>query len=347
MKKVLPLVLAIPFFSIFASVYATAEIKKTDFSLSVEPLIGVKNGQVNEYVFLKESNYDCDKLSELNWEIKNEFYSGLKLNGGYKNIFLEAGFTAGFPLECGTMKDSDWYNNDPTLVTETSGHDYKTNYHDYKTNYSESDNYIDYDISASLKTGYSFKLPELKKISTKISPFFEFEYQLFKFTAKNGTAWYGSETDGYYAAWNDEENRSIKYFSGDVISYKRQNFIFWLGGSIAFNLPKDFSVGAGFKFSPFVYSEAIDCHHLRGLYFLDIVSDFCSLFNYNFHTEYKIDSKKSICLNADYLYMKTLRGKSYSSDSQKWSKDNELKDSEGGADQHCFNISLSFKYNFF
>lgn len=341
MKKVLPLVLAIPFFSIFASVYATAEIKKkTDFSLSVEPLIGVKNGQVNEYVFLKESNYDCDKLSELNWEIKNEFYSGLKLNGGYKNVFLEAGFTAGFPLECGTMKDSDWLNNNSSEVTETSGHD-------YKTNYSESDNYIDYDISASLKTGYSFKLAELKKISTKISPFFEFEYQLFKFTAKNGTAWYGNGTDGYYAAWNDEKNRSIKYFSGDVISYKRQNFIFWLGGSIAFNLPKDFSVGAGFKFSPFVYSESIDCHHLRGLYFLDIVSDFCSLFNYNFNTEYKIDSKKSICLNADYLYMKTLRGKSYSSDSQKWSKDTELKDSEGGADQHCFNISLSFKYNFF
>lgn len=340
MKKVLPLVLAFPFFSIFASVYATAEIKKTDFSLSVEPLIGVKNGQVNEYVFLKEPIYDCDKLSELNWEIKNEFYSGLKLNGGYKNVFLKAGFTAGFPLECGTMKDSDWLNNNSSEVTETSRHD-------YKTNYSESDNYIDYDISASLKTGYSFKLPELKKISTKISPFFEFEYQLFKFTAKNGTAWYGSETDGYYAAWNDEENRSIKYFSGDVISYKRQNFIFWLGGSIAFNLPKDFSVGAGFKFSPFVYSESIDCHHLRGLYFLDIVSDFCSLFNYNFTTEYKIDSKKSICLNADYLYMKTLRGKSYSSDSQKWSKDNELKDSEGGADQHCFNISLSFKYKFF
>lgn len=340
MKKVLPLVLAFPFFSIFASVYATAEIKKTDFSLSVEPLIGVKNGQVNEYVFLKESNYDCDKLSELNWEIKNEFYSGLKLNGGYKNVFLEAGFTAGFPLKCGTMKDSDWLNNNSSEVTKTSGHD-------YKTNYSESDNYIDYDISASLKTGYSFKLPELKKISTKISPFFEFEYQLFKFTAKNGTAWYGNETEGYYAAWNDEKKRSIKYLSGDVISYKRQNFIFWLGGSIAFNLPKDFSVGAGFKFSPFVYSEAIDCHHLRGLYFLDIVSDFCSLFNYNFNTEYKIDSKKSICLNADYLYMKTLRGKSYSSDSQKWSKDNELKDSEGGADQHCFNISLSFKYNFF
>lgn len=339
MKKVLPLVLAFLFFSIFASVYATAEIKKTDFSLSVELLLGVKNGQVNEYVFLKESNYDCDKLSELNWEIKNEFYSGLKLNGGYKNVFLEAGFTAGFPLECGTMKDSDWLNNESS-VTETSSHD-------YKTNYSESDNYIDYDISASLKTGYSFKLPELKKISTKISPFFEFEYQLFKFTAKNGTAWYGNETDGYYAAWNDEKKRSIKYFSGDVISYKRQNFIFWLGGSIAFNLPKDFSVGAGFKFSPFVYSESIDCHHLRGLYFLDIVSDFCSLFNYNFNTEYKIDSKKSICLNADYLYMKTLRGKSYSSDSQKWSKDNELKDSEGGADQHCFNISLSFKYNFF
>ena len=279
MKKVLPLVLAILFFSIFASVYATAEIKKTDFSLSVEPLIGIKNGQVNEYVFLKEPIYDCDKLSELNWEIKNEFYSGLKLNGSYKNVFLEAGFTAGFPLKCGTMKDSDWLNNDPTQVTETSGHD-------YKTNYSESHNYIDYDISASLKTGYSFKLPELKKISTKISPFFEFEYQLFKFTAKNGTGWYGNKTDGYYAAWNDEENRSIKYFSGDVISYKRQNFIFWLGGSIAFNLPKDFSVGAGFKFSPFVYSESIDCHHLRGLYFLDIVSDFCSLFNYNFNSEF-------------------------------------------------------------
>ena len=36
-----------------------------DFFLDVEPLFGLKNGLVDEYVFLKNSAYSSDKLSEL------------------------------------------------------------------------------------------------------------------------------------------------------------------------------------------------------------------------------------------------------------------------------------------
>ncbi len=331
MKK-LPLILALQFFSFLA----TAQIKKTDFTFSVEPLFGLKNGIVDEYVFLKESSYSSDKLSELNWDIKNELYGGIKLNGSFKNIFLETSFTAAIPKSSGITKDSDWLNVDKENATD----------YQYKTYYSEHDNYIDYDIGAKVKAGYEFKLFQDKKVKLSLKPFAEFQYENFQFTCKDGTCWYADKIGNYYARWNDwEHQQATENPSGEVMAYHRQNLILWLGSDFKVELPENFTVLAGFKVSPYIDSKSIDSHYLKNKYFLDITPGFFSVFDANLGVEYALTKKQSFILGAEGFYMKTLRGNDYENSKKKWSKDNKT-GIDGGAAQRYINITFAYKYKF-
>lgn len=318
-------------------------ISKDDFSLELEPLFGLKSGQADEYVFLKHSNYDDDKLSELNWEFDHEFYGGLKINAGFKNIFLETSFSAGIPETVGTMKDSDWKN----LTYSQDSMAY------YQTNYSESDNSLEYDFSYKIKAGYAFNLPKFKQLKTSIKPFVGYQYKFFKFNGKNGTAWYGNaigtrtyDALGPYYKYDDEENQSILDFSGQrVISYKRQNSIFWIGLDAEFTFFDDFIFTTGFKASPYLYCESVDNHHKSSTDYLDVTPGYFAAFNWNLGAEYKITARQSICLNAEYFYMRVLRGDDYQKNSS-YSKFKESdKDSyiDGGAAEHYLTVSLSYK----
>lgn len=333
MKK-LPLILTLQFFSFLAA----AQIKKTDFSFSVEPLFGLKNGTVDEYVFLKESSYSSDKLSELNWDIKDELYGGIKLNGSFKNIFLETSFTAAIPQTSGITKDSDWLN-----ASRKNTENYQ-----YKTNYSEHDNYIDYDIGAKVKAGYEFKLFQDKKVKLSLKPFAEFQYENFQFTCKDGTCWYGDWLGSYYARWNDWDNQRSDSGdqSGDVLTYQRQNLIIWLGSDFKVDLPKNFTVLAGFKVSPYLYSESIDSHYLTDTYYLDVTPGYFSVFDANLGVEYALTKKQSFILGAEGFYMKTLRGNDYINSKKKWSKDDKSSLVDGGAAQRYINITFAYKYRF-
>ncbi len=333
MKK-LPLILTL----LFLSFLATAQVKKTDFSFSVEPLFGLKNGIVDEYVFYKNSSYSDDKLSELNWDIKNEVYGGIKLNGSFKNIFLETSFTAAVPKSSGILKDSDWLN-----VQFANYEDYQ-----YKTNYSEHDNYIDYDIGAKVKAGYEFKVLQDKKVKLSLRPFAEFQYENFQFTGKNGTCWYGADLGSYYARWNDWDHQNSKSgeLSGDAVSYQMQNLILWLGSDFKIELPENFAVLAGFKVSPYMYSESIDSHYETNAYYLDITPGYFSIFDANLAVEYALTKKQSIILGAEGFYMKTVRGNDYVNSKKKWSKDSKEKTVDGGAAQKYINITFAYKYKF-
>lgn len=310
----------------------------SDFYLEVEPLFGLKNGLVDEYVFLKNPIYSDDKLSELNWDVKNEFVVGANFKAVYKLFYLQTSLIAGIPAKSGLMKDSDWMNNDPNEVSATSGYD-------YKTNYSESDNNIDYDFSSGINFGAIFSFFNERAVHLNLTPFFGFEYQIFNFTAKDGTGWYGHKIDGYYRAWNDSSNRTIYNFSGDVISYKRQNFILWLGGNLEFELPYNFVLGAGIKVSPWIYSESVDNHWKSSVDFLDAVSGFFSIMDISFSAEYKFTPKTSICLNADWLCSRLLRGDNYnkSHSADIWGKSPYA---DGGAAQKYLNFYISFRYRF-
>ena len=178
MKKII-FSLAFAFFSL--SAFA---LNWEDFSLSVEPLFGLKAGQVDEFVFLKDSQASSDTLSELNWEIKPELYYGLKIRGTWKDFFEESYITAGIPLKTGVMTDSDWLN------IETEG--LPSSVYSYKTCFTEHDNELAYDIQFGFKGGYDFSvLPWLH-----ILPAIAFDYANFKFNGKNGSGLYGYGSDG-------------------------------------------------------------------------------------------------------------------------------------------------------
>lgn len=348
MKKKILLLL-----SFFSAICAFSENNK--FSLFVEPYFGTKIGQIDEYVFLKESNYDSDKLSELNWDIMPELYAGFSLGGSFWNIFVETSFLFGIPTKTGTMADSDWMNNYSDYVSLENSK--KTE--NYKTNYSESDNYLDHDFSFNLNVGYDFSVAKLNNFNANIKPFLGFQYENFKFNGEDGTCWYGKGTDGkfyvnngYYAEWNDEENQYSEDFDGNVISYKRINFVFWTGLNLQAEFFTNFGISAGFKFSPYLYSESTDNHILTGTAgtdYLDVISAFCGYFNWNLGFFYNFNKRNSIYLGADYVYMRILRGDDYqkSPSEEKFQKSSKSSIIDGGIGAHYLNISLSYKFNIF
>lgn len=323
------------------------------FSFSIEPLFGVKIGQVDEYVFLNNCDYADDKLSELNWEIKPEYYVGAKLSGEIYNIFVESSFFAGIPSKTGKMFDSDWFN-----VQYSGLEDYQ-----YKTTYSESDNYLKKDFSFEIKVGYDFNFPEIKKIKINAKLFADFQYKNIKFDGKNGTQWYPKFLGNYYPEWSDSENVSINYMYGIPISYERWTYITWLGFDANVDFGKHFSASAGFKVSPYLYSESLDNHYWSdsskstsyngGQYnyysssskdYLDKTPGFFKAFNWNLGFALNINEHNSFLLNGEYFLMSLIRGDNYLklSSAKTFLKSS---DADGGAAERYFNISISYRLN--
>lgn len=319
-----------------------------DFSLSVEPLFGMKWGQVDEYVFTKKSNFSDDKLSELNWEIKPEWYCGVKFQSEWKSFFAETGLKIAVPGEAGKMMDSDWLNAQTSNMSGGVSSE-KAAGHDYKTCYSEHDNNLDYDVSFEIKGGYEFNIREIFKIKPSVG----FEYDNIKFTGYNGTGWYGYGKDRnfytnnrYYAAYDDEENQRVEKFSGRVITYKRISDYIWLGSDFSADFYGKFLLKAGFFFAPYVYAVSYDSHLERENYFADLTTGFFSAFKCNFGMEYKITGRHSILINANYFYMSVIRGDDYekSSASTTYTLSSLC---DGGAGAKYLDINLSYRFKIF
>lgn len=340
MKKIFSL--AAVLLSSFA-LFAFPKPGESDWNLSLEPIFGIKNGQVNEYVYTNNSNFSDDKLSELNWEIKPELYLGGKIYGGWRQIFGQFHFTAGIPMKSGSMIDKDWLNCDPASVTWANAQG-----HDYQTHYSEHDNYLNYDINLSIKAGYDFKVLSW----LNIKPALAFEYQNIKFTGSDGSASYGGYSDGYYAPYDDPEDSSKKTFSGNVISYKRISSLFWLGSDFAFTLPAIphlpgfFIIDAGFFTSLYAYAESFDSHLLKNIDFADKTEDFFGAFKWNVGLTYQFNQRHSFSFGTTFFYLRELRGTNYtkkSSDSA-YSKNSAA---DGGASAFWCDFAFSYKFRIF
>ncbi len=329
MRKILfpVLILLFPgFFNAFA--------EEGDFKLSLEPLAGFRYGQIDEYVFLKQCDYSDDKLSELNWELKNEYYAGANIEAGWKKIFIKTTFTAGIPMQTGSMTDSDWLN-----AQVANAGDYQ-----YKTCYSSHDNYLEYDFSFGIKSGYDFDLLEKEKFSLKVRPFLGFDYNIIKFKGKNGSGSYGYGSSPYLE-YNDENSLEYTY-SGKVISYQRQTYLTWLGFETVFELFSRYRLNTGFQFSPYLYAESIDTHWIRSDMFADTNPGYFSAFKWYAGHCVKINTRNSINLNLQWLYIRVLRGDDYSKSvsASKWSKDSTV---DGGAGEFYFDMSLGWKVRIF
>lgn len=304
----------------------------------------MKWGQVDEYVFLKESNYTSDKLSELNWEIKPEWYAGGKLSAAYKNLFIESLLKLAFPDQTGMMADSDWLNAQTYEVSAE-----KAAGHDYKTCYSEHDNYLESDLSFEMTLGYLFQL----KNSYRIKPCISFEYNNISFTGKNGTGYYGYGSDGkfykrnyYYAACDDKENQYILPFQGAVITYRRLSDYLWLGCNFYFSLPLNFELDTAFFLAPYVYAVSYDSHLTTGNDYADLTTGAFTAFKFNLSLLYKISPRNAFLVKGSYFYMNTLRGKNYEkfNTSDIYDKSPTV---DGGAAASYFDLSLSYRLTIF
>lgn len=345
MKKIRILILS----TIFA--FQFGFINANDWNLSVEPMFGMKHGELIEQVLLKKTNYSSDKLSELEWEYKPELYGGAKVSGGWRFIFAEAFFSAGIPMKTGTTYDSDWKN------LKYSGNDEYL----YKTNYSESDNYLEHDISTGIKVGADLKVFKNDIVQVNVNPFLGFEYNNMSFTAKDGTAWYGNRMNFFCYYAYDDENYSSKgkfkdnnaNYDGRDIEYTRQNLITWIGFNANANLPFNLSANLGFQVSPYIYTESLDNHVLTGDIYLDIADAAFSAFKWNAGASYKINQRNSVNLSANWFYLKTITGKTYGKNYSKYKSDgnkfysNEEQSTKGGAGQFHFDLALSWKFKIF
>lgn len=346
MKKIRILILS----AIFA--FQFGFINANDWNLSVEPMFGMKHGELIEQVLLKKSEYSSDKLSELEWEYKPELYGGAKVSGGWRFILGEAFFSAGIPMKTGTTYDSDWQN-----LKHSGNDDYL-----YKTNYSESDNYLEHDISTGVKVGADFKVFKNDIIQLNVNPFLGFDYNNMSFTAKDGYKWYGKSmnTNRQYA-YNDTDHQNAGKFKntsanydGRDIEYKRQNFITWIGFNATAKLPFNLSANLGFQVSPYIYTESVDYHVLTSTIYLDIAEGAFSAFKWNVGASYRINQRNSVSLSANWFYLNAITGNTYSksyskykSDGEKFFKNEKSSTTDCGAGQFYFDLSLSWKFKIF
>ncbi|MBQ0051799.1 MAG: omptin family outer membrane protease [Treponema sp.] len=340
MKKIFSVLFVVFQFSFFAFSH--------DFHLSVEPLVGLKNGQVDEYVFLKKCDYSDDKLSELNWDVKNEFYLGGKIETGYKKLFADFKFTAAIPKSSGQMDDSDWLN------VEKSG----TEAYQYKTNYSISDNFLKYDFLFGVDLGYDFDIFKNEILKIRLRPLIAFNYEKFYFNARNGSAWYGSYSGNHYLPYESATTPTYSFSGKSVIDYIRQSYTPWFGMNSYFTFKDKIDVGLGFRISPYTYVESIDIHYLNngedGSAYLDATPGYFKTIKCSAEASYRINSRNSINFSANWVCMNILRGDDYEQTYKSYKKTKKFdpaktKNStvDGGAAEHYFDFSLSYKFKIF
>ena len=301
------------------------------FTFSIAPVGGIRSGQVDEYVFLKECAYDDDKLSELNWNFDNEYYAGGRVCAKWSHVFLDGEFSFGIPMKVGGMGDSDWLNAD----VKNAG-DYQ-----YKTNWSHHDNYLESDFSFSVKCGFEVNVFENRYFKLCWRRFIGFEYDKIKFRGENGYAWYGNSSGGYRLPFSDED-RTEYTFDGKVISYERRTFLSWLGVEGKIEFSKAIAFSAGFQLSPFVYAESIDTHWSKKTMYGDKTPGFFSAFRWHVSQSIFLGGRSYLNLSARWLCIGVLRGDSYSKSisGSYYTKDESC---DGGAGEFFFDISLSYE----
>jgi outer membrane protease len=307
---------------------------------SIEPVFSIRNGYLGEYVLLKDPIYSDNKLSYLEWQIKNELMAGIKAEGGYKKTVFSLSANFGFPQSSGIVMDSDWFNNDSASVASTSGYN-------YKTHYSESDNNIDYDFDINIKAGWKFKPAGF----VSIIPSLGFSYSQTKFTAKEGWNKYGKEIAGTGSPYSPSSEAAVSSFAGlgTVLEYHREQSIVWLGADFQFTLPDNFFINAGLWAAPYSYTFNTDNHPysevrgFQGVYFVDICDGWFSAWKFNLSTGLNFTKKLSASLNIEYFLLTQITGDSYTKNYEEKTYTHHTVQM-GGADAQTYTLSLSAKY---
>jgi outer membrane protease len=260
----------------------------SDFSFSASPKVSYKSGMNNEYVFVYDDNNEVQKLSELNWEIKNLIRLGFDFTMSYKAWDFKADFLFGIKNKNGSMRDSDWMNY-------TSAYNYIDP--SVKTTYSISSLELLGDIKAEITASYSLKSPYLT-----FSPYISFDYNYTDYSSFNTEGWHG-ETDSTGnppVSWSSPD--AVHYPVGTLgdIDYTKETFCFYLGINNYTRFSR-FAFSLDIGISPFIYVSSLDLHKYPGgapaSYYLDKMYGFFSAFKINFGGELFITENSSFYIS--------------------------------------------------
>ena len=277
------------------------------FTFEVEPLFGVRNAVLNEFVYNKNSKTGEEYyLSLLNWNLKNSFYTGLNADVSYKAFHINAGFKAFIPNDFGSMDDSDWQQD---YVYHTGNSSLKTNYSEHDLNFSQGFNI---DISARFNFSPCTGLT--------LAPLAGFSFETYSMVGKNGYGYYGYALSGYkssYYGYDDIPNRYIHDFSGQkVIKLEREDYYTWIGIGIGYITPNHkLQFALDLNVSPWVYIISRDTHLQRNIYFIDLGGQAFSAFKANLFVQYNFNSIYAIKFTANGLFTTDIKGIEYISDS--------------------------------
>lgn len=259
--------------------------KPNNLDITITPYFGVEFSVFEEaYYFEDSSKYSNDICSMLEWEQRPTCMLGVNSIFTFYNIGFVLDVGTKLPVECGLMKDSDYWENGVHF------------------NYSENENYLDKAFSLNLGFTYNFNLPVLS-----IVPLIEFFYSYNSFNAKNGHGWYAGpsySSDGELHSWDSEYAHYFpdgKYHLAGV-DYLNQTFYFMTGVELSKVIFNKWKLGGGFYLAPFTYVYAKD-HHLgkrNDFYTEDFI--------YNFFQNFKFCLKNTVIVNKNFSIVAITEG---------------------------------------
>ena len=332
MKRIFFLIICLTFVS---SVFA---LDNNYLSFRITPRFEVLNGSVNEYVF-DELNLNTDnKVSQLDWDIKNIPVFGLKADFDilqYMYVSLSGSF--GIPKESGYMQDYDWLNSFAKIDKDIPDSWYDDGFSEL-THYSKHTNelvkYIDFYVSA----GYNIYTP----YNLKITPFLSYQYESIHLAGKYGFGRYKS----------DDKSFVIKDYSNynKVISYLQEINAMFIGLSVKFDNIPHTSLSADFMVSPkMTFINAVDYHYTRQEVFWDKISNSWQLKG-NIEAQYKFNRYNKTGIFSSFQYIPVSKGdtskKYLNSDgtikTEKWC---QIGKNSGGTSRFIWSIGINYSFS--
>ena len=287
------------------------------------PYIGFEYSSFEEaYYYDNSLDYSDNLCSLLEWKQNPSFIVGLKTDINLKNFSWFIDFSTKFPMKCGYMYDSDYWENG------------------IKFNYSINENYLN--GAFSIDSGFSYFI---KIHNFLITPSIFGSYSYIFFSAKNGYGWYAGSadsSDGQVHSWDSSYAHYYpdgKYHLAGV-DYKNQTFYFMFGLDFSRIFFEKWQPTLGLYVSPFTYVYVID-HHLGK------TSNFYSEdYIYNYFKNYKFIFTNTFFVCKYFSLVSVLEGNLQLLTKGKNYENKTLNSQMGGESYKALRFEIGMKFSF-
>lgn len=319
-------------FTLLLLTFQFALLTSQDWKLSVEPIFGLKNGNLGEFVYEKNANGSYFKESELKWDLKNIFLLGTNVEVGYKRFFVKTGFSAAIPRANGEMEDSDWLNPANRNI---------------KTTYSVSDNDLISNYNFSILAKFDFH--PFKKLT--LAPTAEFQYKYISLEANNGEGWYGNEVSPM-VPWNHPNAQYYKKGTLCGIDYEREYWLSFVGFELSFQPIQKIKLNGSFAISPFTHTLSYDTHWTNlqktsGTDYADEIDSYFSRLKGSLGAFWVFNDRFETGISTSLFKGFEDKGKTYSKSHGNSSSYKRHSNAKGGISTFEFEIDLSCKIRIF